>query len=93
MIIVLTFIVETAVVRHYGFAAIFITPLTLLLAEAVTLGHEKSDVLLDPFAGTGAAPFVAENYKDARGVAIELMPVGAFLFNAEMLLQAYHQTN
>ena len=39
---------------------------------------KKGDVLLDPFAGTGAAPFVAENYKDARGIAIELMPVGAF---------------
>lgn len=36
---VLTFIVETAVVRHYGFATIFITPLTLLLAEAGTLGQ------------------------------------------------------
>lgn len=37
MLMVLTFIVETAVVRHYGFAAIFITPLTILLAEAGTL--------------------------------------------------------
>lgn len=35
----LTFVVETAVVRHYGFAAIFITPMTILLAEAATLGH------------------------------------------------------
>ena len=35
----LSFIIETAVVRHYGFAAIFITPLTILLAEAATLGH------------------------------------------------------
>lgn len=46
MIIVLTFIVETAVVRHYGFAAIFITPLTLLLAEAVTLGHGSVSALI-----------------------------------------------
>ncbi len=38
-IIVLTFLIETAVVRHYGFAVIFITPLALLLAEAPTLGH------------------------------------------------------
>ena len=44
--IVLTFIVETAVVRHYGFAAIFITPLTLLLAEATTLGHAPSSALI-----------------------------------------------
>lgn len=29
----LTFLIETAVVRHYAFAAIFITPLTILLAE------------------------------------------------------------
>ena len=34
IITTLAFIIETAVVRHYGFAAIFITPLTLLLAEA-----------------------------------------------------------
>ncbi len=44
--IALTFIVETAVVRHYGFAAIFITPLTLLLAEATTLGHAPSSALI-----------------------------------------------
>ena len=34
----LTFVIETAVVRHYAFAAIFITPLTILLAEAARLG-------------------------------------------------------
>ena len=39
MVILLSFIVETAVVRHYGVAVIFITPLTLFLAEAATLGH------------------------------------------------------
>ena len=38
-ITLLAFIIETAVVRHYGFAAIFITPLTLLLAEAGNLGQ------------------------------------------------------
>lgn len=38
----LAFIVETLVVRHYGAAVIFITPLTLLLAEAGTLGHGVS---------------------------------------------------
>lgn len=39
VMIVLTFIVETMVVRHYGLATVFITPLTILLAEAATLGH------------------------------------------------------
>lgn len=38
-ITILAFIIETAVVRHYGFAAIFITPLTLLLADASKLGN------------------------------------------------------
>ena len=45
--IVLTFVVETAVVRHYGFAAIFITPLTILLAEATTLGQGPSGALIE----------------------------------------------
>ena len=35
----LTFVIETAVVRHYAFAAVFITPLTILLAEAARLGQ------------------------------------------------------
>lgn len=39
LVIVLVFTIETLVVRHYGLAVIFITPLTLLLAEAATLGH------------------------------------------------------
>lgn len=43
---VLTFIVETAVVRNYGFAAIFITPLTLLLAEAATMGQAPPALLM-----------------------------------------------
>ena len=42
----LTFIVETAVVRHYAFAAIFITPLIILLAEAATLGHATAHGLI-----------------------------------------------
>ena len=36
---VLVFIIESTVVRHYGFAVIFITPLTILLAEAAMLGQ------------------------------------------------------
>lgn len=34
MVTVLTLLIETLVVRHYGLAAMFITPLTILLAEA-----------------------------------------------------------
>ncbi len=30
--------IETLVVRHYGFAVVFVTPVTILLAKAVTLG-------------------------------------------------------
>lgn len=39
---------------------------------------KKGDSILDPFAGTGAAPFIAGSYKGMKGIAIELMPVGAF---------------
>ena len=46
VITALAFIVETAVVRHYGFAAIFITPLTLLLAEAGKVGQIDPGVLI-----------------------------------------------
>lgn len=38
-IMALTLVIEFTVVRHYGLAAIFITPLTILFAEAPTLGH------------------------------------------------------
>jgi hypothetical protein len=34
MVGVLTFVIEVAVVRHYGLAVIFITPLAILLGEA-----------------------------------------------------------
>ncbi|WP_118986613.1 site-specific DNA-methyltransferase [Photorhabdus sp. CRCIA-P01] len=43
-----------------------------------SLGARTGQTLLDPFAGTGAAPFVAETYKQMNGIAVELMPVGAF---------------
>lgn len=42
----LAFVIETAVVRHYGFAVIFITPLTILLAEAATLGSTPATVMI-----------------------------------------------
>jgi uncharacterized membrane protein YccC len=46
MVMALSFIIETAVVRHYGFAVIFITPLTIFLAEAATLGHGSPTALI-----------------------------------------------
>ncbi|OIR00449.1 hypothetical protein GALL_175140 [mine drainage metagenome] len=46
MMIVLIFTVETLVVRHYGLAAIFITPMTIFLAEATRLGHGSADAML-----------------------------------------------
>jgi uncharacterized membrane protein YccC len=45
LIIVLVFIVETAIVRHYAFAAIFITPLTIMLGDAATLQHDAASEL------------------------------------------------
>lgn len=39
MVMTLSFVVETLVVRHYGSAAVFITPLTILLADAASLGQ------------------------------------------------------
>jgi len=47
LMMLLSFIIETAVVRHYAFAAIFITPLTILLAEAATLGHGSAGALIE----------------------------------------------
>lgn len=42
----LTLIIETLVVRHYAFAVVFITPLTILLVEAAQLGRGGSPALL-----------------------------------------------
>jgi uncharacterized membrane protein YccC len=42
----LSFIVEITVVRHYGFAVIFITPMTILLADAATLDPNAVDELI-----------------------------------------------
>lgn len=42
----LTFLIEMAIVRHYAFAAIFITPVAILLAEASTLGLVDSSALI-----------------------------------------------
>nr|WP_246204992.1 FUSC family protein [Altericroceibacterium indicum] len=52
----LNFCIESAIVRHYGFAVIFITPLTILLADAPNL-HDShvsmlmADRLLDTILG------------------------------------------
>ena len=46
LVMALTFVIEISVVRHYGFATIFITPLTILLAEAVTFDRSLSTALV-----------------------------------------------
>lgn len=46
LVILLSFAVETLVVRHYGLAVVFITPLTILLAEAATLGQGSTHGLV-----------------------------------------------
>lgn len=46
VIIVFQFIIEVLVVRNYAFAVIFITPMTILLAEAASPSIHKPDVLI-----------------------------------------------
>lgn len=48
--------------------------------DAPTGGH-----ILDPFAGTGTAPFVGANYKSMSGYAVELLPVGAYFIECRNL--------
>jgi uncharacterized membrane protein YccC len=43
----MTFVIEITVVRHYAFAAVFITPLMILLAEAATLDHGSTTTLIE----------------------------------------------
>lgn len=47
LMMILAFIIESLVVRHYGLAAIFITPLTIFLAEATQLGHGSPNAMLE----------------------------------------------
>ena len=47
VVIVLAFLIETLVVRHYAVAAIFITPLTILLVEAATLNADTVSQLIE----------------------------------------------
>jgi uncharacterized membrane protein YccC len=59
VMMMLTFIIETAVVRHYAFAVIFLTPLTILLAEAASLGHAPVTALIHArFVDTCLGSFV-----------------------------------
>ncbi|MDR3369502.1 FUSC family protein [Rhodoferax sp.] len=46
LMMTLTFCIEVLIVRHYGLAVIFITPLTIFLAEAAYLGQGSSTVML-----------------------------------------------
>jgi hypothetical protein len=43
---ILSFLIEFVVVRHYAFAAVFITPLTILLAESTSPGVSSPAVLM-----------------------------------------------
>jgi len=43
----LTFIIEFLVVRNYVLATVFITPLTILLAEAPTMGQVPAAALIE----------------------------------------------
>src|SRR5690606_1527911 len=46
-IMALAFIIEIVVVRHYGIAVIFITPLTILLIEAASFRHATASALIE----------------------------------------------
>jgi uncharacterized membrane protein YccC len=41
VMIALSFVIEILVVRHYGLAVVFITPLTIFLAEAAHLQQQS----------------------------------------------------
>lgn len=45
-ILALAFIIESLVVRHYAAAVLFITPMTILLADAASLGHVPADAIM-----------------------------------------------
>ncbi len=46
IITVLQFIIELLIVRNYGFAVVFITPLTILLAETASEIHHDVEILM-----------------------------------------------
>jgi hypothetical protein len=80
MMMVLSFLIETLVVRHYGLAVIFITPLTIFLAEGTRLGHGSPNVmlqarLLDTFVGcvlglVGGACLHSPRFREIMGKQI-----------------------
>jgi len=47
LMMALAFIIETLVVRHYGLATVFITPMAIFLAEAASLGHGSPTALIE----------------------------------------------
>jgi uncharacterized membrane protein YccC len=55
----MSFVIETLVVRHYGLAAAFITPLSIFLAEAVHLGQADPGPLMQArFVDTVVGAFI-----------------------------------
>lgn len=88
IMMVLSFIIETAVVRHYAFAAIFITPLTILLAEAATLEHGMQSALVlarfyDTLLGcavglAGAVCLHSPYFRAAMNRALRMLVPGRF---------------
>lgn len=47
IIMFLQFIIEVLIVRNYGFAVVFITPLTILLAETGNFAHHDVKILME----------------------------------------------
>lgn len=47
LMMTLAFVIETLVVRHYGLAAVFFTPMAIFLAELATLGHGSPIALIE----------------------------------------------
>ena len=74
---VLTLVVETLVVRHYGIAAVFITPLALLLAEGAQVGGLAPAALIQArfldtvlgclFGVLGGACLHSARFRDSAG--------------------------
>lgn len=46
LLTLLAVVVETLIVRHYALAVVFVTPMTILLAEAAQLGAHSPDTLM-----------------------------------------------
>ena len=84
----LTLVIETLVVRHYLLATVFITPLTILLAEAAQMPMAAprgimQARLIDTVVGAviglaGAACLHSPRFRAAVGVVLRrLLPGGA----------------